>query len=150
MLPVSNLHDIFYPMTAELYYSESKQNALGIVEKNWVYDRTIKCSIISAMSDKTITGEIKNTSSSFKYDSEVVLRTNSDIQEKHNGTIYPITEILITNVKDPSGRLVWREKNDKGSQFELKTFVPSYNYSHNVEFYRGYLSRSTKQAEVLY
>jgi len=150
MLPVSNIHDIFYPMTAELYYAESKQNALGIIEKNWVYDRTIKCSIISAMSDKTITGEIKNTSSTFKYDSEVVLRTNSDIQEKKNGTIYPITEILITNIKDPSGRLVWREKDDKGSQFELKTFVPSYNYAHNVEFYRGYLSRSTKQAEVLY
>ena len=150
MLPVSNIHDIFYPMTAELYYAESKQNALGIIEKNWVYDRTIKCSIISAMSDKTITGEIKNTSSTFKYDSEVVLRTNSDIQEKKNGTIYPITEILITNIKDPLGRLVWREKDDKGSQFELKTFVPSYNYAHNVEFYRGYLSRSTKQAEVLY
>lgn len=150
MLPVSNIHDIFYPMTAELYYGESKQNALGIIEKSWVYDRTIKCSIISAMSDKTITGEIKNTSSTFKYDSEVVLRTNSDIQEKKNGTIYPITEILITNIKDPSGKLVWREKNDKGSQFELKTFVPSYNYAHNVEFYRGYLSRSTKQAEVLY
>ena len=84
------------------------------------------------------------------YGMQLIYLGRTHFQEKKNGTIYPITEILITNIKDPSGKLVWREKNDKGSQFELKTFVPSYNYAHNVEFYRGYLSRSTKQAEVLY
>jgi hypothetical protein len=138
-------------MTADIYYSENKQDALGVIQKSWVYDRTVKCSIISTMSTgQNLTTEIKNGSSNFTYNSEVVLRTGDDIQEKKNGTIYPITEILITNIKDPSGKLVWREKGNIPTQYELKTFTVSFDSSHNVSFYRGYLSRSTRQNEVLF
>ena len=137
-------------MSADIYYAESRQNAIGVIEKNWIYDRTIKCSIISAMSDKTLTGELKNTGPIFQYNSDVLLRTNEDVQKKKNGSTFSITEVLITNVKDPAGKVVWLEKNQKATQYELKTFVPSYNGFHEVEFYRGYLARSTRQNEVLY
>jgi hypothetical protein len=150
MFSASGLTDIYYPMSAELYYAESKQDELGVIQKTWVLDRIIKCSIISSMSDKTLTGELKNSGPMFQYNSDVLLRTNEDIQKKKNGSIFSITEILLTNVKDPAGKVVWLEKNQKATQYELKTFVPSYNGFHEVEFYRGYLARSTRQNEVLY
>jgi hypothetical protein len=150
MLPRSNLKDIFYPMTADIYYSENKQNDLGVLEKSWVYDRTVKCSAISTMSDKTITSEIKSNSREFSYNSDIIFRVGENIQERKNGTTYPITEILITNIKDPNKKLVFKEKGNIPTQYELKTFVPGYNANHLLEFYRGYMSRSTKQKEVLF
>jgi len=66
MLPNSSLKSIFYPMTAEIYYAENKQDALGVVQKSWVYDRTVKCSVISTMADRSLTSEIKSNSSNFK------------------------------------------------------------------------------------
>ena len=137
-------------MTAEVYYADSKQNDIGVIVKEWVYDRTIKCSIISQMSDKTLTSELKTNAGIIQYNSDMLLRTNEDIQLKKNGTFYPITEILITNVKDPAGKIVSKDIRDKNAQYEVRTFVASYNAFHEVEFYRGFISRSVKQAEVLY
>jgi hypothetical protein len=150
MFPTSSLKNIFYPMTSEIYYAENKQDALGVVQKSWVYDRTVKCSVISTMSDRSLTSEIKSNSSNFNYNQDLLFRVGEDIQEKKNGTIYPITEILITNVKDPSGKLVFKEKGEIPTQYEIKTFVPSYDGDHLVSFWRGYISRSTKQNEVIY
>lgn len=150
MIPSISLKDIYYPMTAEVYYADSKQNDIGVIVKEWVYDRTIKCSIISQMSDKTLTSELKTNAGIIQYNSDMLLRTNEDIQLKKNGTFYPITEILITNVKDPAGKIVSKDIRDKNAQYEVRTFVASYNAFHEVEFYRGFISRSVKQAEVLY
>ena len=110
-------------MSADIYYAESKQNAIGVIEKSWVYDRTIKCSIISAMSDKTLTGELKSNNSLVQFTSNMLLRTNDNVQSKKNGTFYPITEILITNIKDSNGKVVTKDVKDKNVQYEIKTFV---------------------------
>lgn len=151
MLPRLGLDDILYPMTAELYYADTKQDELGTMKKSWVYDRTIKCSVISQMSDKTtLTAENINVKSVFELNSDAILRTNENIQKKKNGTFYPITELLITDIKDPSGLYVWEDVLGKRVQFEVKTFVSGYGPEHKTEFYRAYLARSKKQYEVLY
>jgi hypothetical protein len=137
-------------MSADIYYAESKQNAIGVIEKSWVYDRTIKCSIISAMSDKTLTGELKSNNSLVQFTSNMLLRTNDNVQSKKNGTFYPITEILITNIKDSNGKVVTKDVKDKNVQYEIKTFVASYGDTHEIKFYRGYIERSPKQNEVTY
>jgi len=151
MLPTSSLKDIFYPMTAELYYADSKQDELGVMKKSWVYDRTIKCSAISITSVGTsLNAEIKNTNSLFELNSDIAFRTGENLQKKKNGTFYPITEILITDIKDSNGDYVWEDILGKRVQFEIKTFVPNYDFNHKVEFYRAFLARSKKQQEVLY
>lgn len=151
MLPRLGLDDILYPMTAELYYADTKQDELGTMKKSWVYDRTIKCSVISQMADKTtLTGENVNIKSMFELNSDAILRTNENIQKKKNGTFFPITEVLITDIKDPAGTYVWQDVLGKRVQFEVKTFVSGYGTEHKVEFYRAYLARSKKQHEVLY
>ena len=67
MLPGSGLDDIVYPMTAEIFYAENKQNAFGTMERTWVYDRTVQCSAISAMSDKIFSYWTKKELFKWKY-----------------------------------------------------------------------------------
>lgn len=151
MLPISSLSDILYPMTAEVYYAENKQDALGSMKKTWVYDRTINCSAISQMADKTtLTNESTTYKTVFEINSDVILRTGDNIQKKKNGSFFPITEILITDIKDSKGDYVWEDVLGKKVQFEVKTFVPGYGPDHDVSFYRAYLARSSKQQEVVY
>lgn len=151
MLPTSSFNDLFYPMTAEIYYADTKQDELGSMKKTWVYDRTIKCSAISQMADKTtLGGESKQTNSLFELNSDILIRTNENIQKKKNGTFYPITEILITDIKDPNGEYVWEDVLGKRVQFEVKSFVPGYDFDHTKKFYRAFLARSKNQQEVLY
>ena len=150
MLPGSGIDDILYPMTADLYYAETKQNAFGTMEKTWVYNRTIDCSAISALADKTLTGELRSQGAFFQYNSDIAFRTNQNIQRNLGSRYYPITEILITNIKDQSGKQVWTEGETEKTQYEVQSFVPSYDAFHTVDFYRGYLTRSQKQYEVTY
>lgn len=151
MLPSSDFSDIFYPMTAELYYANSRQDELGVPKKTWVFDRIIKCSAISTSADRsTVSAELKNTNAYFELNSDVIFRTNDNIQKKKNGTFMPITEILITNIKDPNGTLVWETVLNKSVQFEIKSFIPGYESSHTIKYYRAYVARSKKQYEVVY
>jgi hypothetical protein len=150
MLPGAGIDNILYPMTAEIYYAETKQNDFGTMEKTWVLDRTVKCSAVSAMSDKTLNSELKSNSAFFQYNSDIAFRLKENIQKKKNGTYYPITEILITIIKDNNGDYVWTESEDNVTQYEVTSFVPSFDAFNNPEFYRGYLTRSTRQYEVLY
>lgn len=150
MLPGAGIDNILYPMTSEIYYAETKQNDFGTMEQTWILDRIVKCSAVSAMSDKTLNSELKSNSPFFQYNSDIAFRVNENIQKKKNGTYYPITEILITNIKNSSGDYVWTESEDNVTQYEVSSFVPSFDAFNNVDFYRGYLSRSTKQYEVLY
>lgn len=150
MLPGAGIDNILYPMTAEIFYSENKQNDFGNMERTWIFDRVIKCSAVSAMADKTLNSELKSTSIFFQYNSDIAFRTADDIQRKKGGTYYPITEILLTNIKDAEGYAVWTEREDSNTQYEVQSFVPSYNAFHSVEFHRGYLTRSTKQHVVVH
>jgi hypothetical protein len=150
MLPGAGLNDILYPMTAEVFYAETKQTDFGTMQKTWIFDRSVKCSAVSAMSDKTLNGELRSNSAFFQYNSDIAFRTADDIQRKKGGTYYPITEVLVTNIKDAEGNVVWTEKDDSKTQYEIQSFVPSYNAFHSIDFYRGYLTRSTKQYEVVY
>lgn len=144
------MDDITYPMTADLYYAETKQNAFGTMEKTWVYDRTVNCSAISALADKTLTGELRTKDAFFNYNSDIAFRTNENIQKNKTGRYHQITDILITNIKDQAGNQVWTEGEDIKTQYEVQSFVPSYDAFHTVDFYRGYLTRSQKQYEVTY
>ena len=150
MLPGAGLNDILYPMTAEIFYAETRQNDFGTMERTWVFNRTVKCSAVSAMADKTLNSELKSTTAFFQYNSDIAFRTSDNIQRKKGGTLYPITEVLVTNIKDSEGKVVWTEREDFYTQYEIQSFVPSYDAFHAVDFYRGYLTRSTRQYEVVY
>lgn len=152
MLFNSKLDSILYPMTADIYYAEESQNDYGNMSRKWIFDRTIDCSAITVMSDKTIGGELSVKDRLIEYDSSVNIRTNEDIRKHSNGKYYPLTAIAITNIKDSNGDPAWiNTQNLKTSagttktKYEIKTVVPSFDMFHKIGMYRIYATRSAAQ-----
>jgi len=152
IIPSSTLDDMLFPMTADIYYATTKQQDYGNVSKTWIYDRTVNCSIISDLSSRGFTGELKTKGTDFVYDSNAFFRTKEDIRKKANGMYFPITAIAITNIKDPAGNDVWiNGQNMTNSadviktKYEVKTVVPTFDYNHNLRHFRIFISKSQVQ-----
>jgi len=143
MLPVTqSFNELMFPMTASVYYAEMEQGDLGEMTRTWVLDRVIKCSAIkeNVRSSNFMVGEqfldlkirIKFRSAENPYD--------SDAQILHRPT-----EVIITDITDPSGQLVWREDSVTATVFEIETVEPVMNENHNATSWKSILTRSDDQ-----
>ena len=151
-LPSSTLDDILFPMTADVYYAQTTQSEYGYMLKTWVFDRTVNCSVISELSNRGFTGELRTKGQDLIYDSNAFFRTKEDLRKKTNGSYMPITAIAITNIKDPAGNDVWINgqnlSNAAGAiktKYEVKTIVPTFNYDHTLRHFRIFISKSQIQ-----
>jgi len=153
MLPnaTGGLNKILFPMTADIYYAETKQADYGNITKSWVFDRTVKCSVITEQSGDMV-GELKTKGTDFVYDSSAFFRTPEDIRKKSNGKYYPITSISITNIKDAAGTNVWingsnmpNSASPVPTKYEVKTIVPTFNYDNTLRYLRVFISKSQNQ-----
>jgi hypothetical protein len=154
MLPNGDFVSILFPMTADLYYSENEQNDLGEMTKTWTKDRTINCSAITALSDKTLSPELK-PSEFLTLSNNLYLRTDADVrielpdQQDESPTIHPLTEILITNILDSNGNNSYPDVLGT-TKFEVVTVVPSFNEFQSKNYFRVYVQRSQNQNVELY
>ncbi len=152
ILPSSKLTDLLFPMTAEIYYAQTSQQDYGNISKNWVFNRSVNCSMISDLSNKSFSGELKTKGGDFIYESNAFFRTPEDLRKDSSGTYHPITAIAITNIKDPAGNDVWINgqnlTNSAGAiktKYELKTIIPTFDYNHNLRHFRIFISKSQIQ-----
>jgi hypothetical protein len=144
---VGNLDGLYYPMTADIYYATSIQDAFGEFDKKWQKDRTVKCSAIKERPDSKIRPALV-TEKFLQYDFRINMRTNENIQLGSDDNIYPITDILIRNIKDPSGTIVWDEYYNDNTSFEIQAAEPMFNELHNLNGYRILLVRSDRQVKI--
>ena len=147
MLPVGNLNDLYYPMTADIYYSTNTQNGFGEIQKTWSKDRAINCSAIKenpASSMRTVL----TTEKFLEYDIKVNMRTNENIQKSVDGTYYKPDDIMVVNIKDPFGSIAWSENSITPTQFEIDIVEPMYDELHGLAGYRILLRRSDLQVNI--
>jgi hypothetical protein len=147
MLPVGNLENLYYPMTADIYYSATHQDEFGEFDRTWQKDRTIYCSAIKERPDSKIRPALE-TQKFLQYDFRINMRTSENIQKGIDDNIHPITDILIRNIKDPSGELVWDEYYNENTSFEIQAAEPMFNELHNLTGYRILLVRSDRQVKI--
>jgi hypothetical protein len=147
MMPVGNLDNLYYPMTADIYYARSHQNDFGEFEKTWQKDKTVFCSAIKERPDSKIRPALE-TEKFLQYDFRINMRTNDNIQKSSNDDYYPITDILIRNIKDPAGNLVWEEYYNENTSFEIQSAEPMFNDLHVLAGYRILLVRSDRQVRI--
>lgn len=153
MLPNnSGLEDILFPMTAKIYYSSTVQSEYGNVSKEWIFDREVKCSMISEMSNKSFSDELKTKGTDFLYDSNTFFRCPEDIRKSKSGKYYPITAIAVADAKDANGEDVWINgqnlKYQPGAvptKYEVKTIVPTFDPNHNLRHWRIFLTKTQNQ-----
>ena len=147
MLPQGTIGGLFYPMTADVYYSAKSQNDFGEIERSWSRDRTINCSAIKENPQSQMRTQL--TSEKFlEYDIKINMRTNENIYKSVDGTYYRPTDILIRNIKDPMGSITWSESNTEPTNFEVDTIEPMYDPEHDIMGYRVLLRRSDLQVDL--
>jgi len=138
--------DFIYPMLADIYYPIVEQGAYGDVKKNWVLDKTIACQFSSAgtANKEEIRPEVK-----LLLDNSLIGRVKSDIRFSSEEQKNALTNIVITNIRDNNGNVIYLETSGpragQPTIFELATFDPLLGPFGNVEYYKLVIKRSENQ-----
>lgn len=140
---------VTFPMLADVYYPVVAQGAYGDIQKSWTLDRIIAGSFTPAGSD---TKEELVINVDISQDSLLVGRVRNDLRyADSDGEDYGITNILITNIRDKNGLVIYKETDgDRRGQptlFEVATQQPFMNPFGRIEHYRIILRRSENQSE---
>lgn len=136
-----------FSMNMDVYYSTENQDKFGKEVKKWCLDRTILgyAEILGAVDkDGLKAGQF------FEYMDKLIGRSKEDPRVSTEGFNYPITSILITNIKDAkTGQLFYRESTDSGEQkptvYELMAVEPYVNPWNQIEYYKILFNRSDRQ-----
>jgi len=142
--------DFMYPMLADIYYPIVEQGAYGDVKKNWVLDKTIACQFNSAgtANKEEIRPEVK-----LLLDNSLIGRVKSDIRFSSEEQKNALTNIVITNIRDKNGNVIYLETSGpragQPTIFELATFDPFLGPFGNVEYYKLVIKRSENQGTDL-
>lgn len=139
--------DFTYPLLADIYYPIVEQGSYGQISKQWVLDRTVACNFYLAA------GKYKQdikTNANITIDSSLVGRTRTDILVSTIGQPVALTNIIITNIRDISGNIIYNEssgiRSGRSTIFELSTFSPIVGPFGSVEYYKAVIARSDNQA----
>jgi hypothetical protein len=135
-------------MTCDIYYSTEIQNKYGKMEKTWIKNRSSFCSFYYPTAKKE---NFKYEDQQFyKLDTYLLGRAQKDPRLSNSGEYYPLSHILITNIKNAncgdSGALyIETNKVATPTIFEIRSVLPNVNPFGNIEFYSVELERQDKQ-----
>ena len=145
-MTVCETPDFMFPMQASLYHPIVEQGDFGAIKKQWVLDRTFACSLSSGGS--AFKEEVK-PNVNITQNTILVGRTKSDIRISSRDSKNSLTNILITDIKDQEGNLVYLEtsgpRSGKGTLFEIATYEPFVGPFGVVESYKLIIRRSENQ-----
>jgi len=141
------MNDLLYPMSADIYYAEQQQNDFGEVTRSWKKDRTIKCSAIKK-NPNARTPNYLDVSTELEYDIVINFRTNEDVQISSEDNSYRITDIIIANICDAAGNVVWKEDRDHSTLFEIRSIEPMLDPLSVTMGYRIHCVRLDNQGTI--
>lgn len=139
--------DYMFPMQGSVYYPIVEQGDFGAIKKQWVLDKIIACTFSSGGS--AFKEEVK-PNVNIVQSSLLVGRVKSDIRVSSLESKNSLTNILLTDIKDQDGNLIYMEtsgpRSGKGTLFEIATYEPFMGPFGKVDFYRVVIRRSENQA----
>jgi hypothetical protein len=139
--------DFAYPLLADVYYPIVDVGAYGNVKKQWVLDRTIACYFSS--------GGLKNkkdvnAEANINIDNLIDGRVKNDLTQSNDESLYSITNIIVTNIRDINGNSIYSEsagtRSGKSTLFEIATLSPIQGPFGSTDHYKVLLRRSENQA----
>lgn len=139
--------DFTYPLLADIYYPIVEQGPYGNVSKTWVLDKTIACSFNPP---STRFKEDINSEAMLKIDNSLIGRVRTDITQSSQGGSYSLTNIVITNIRDTDGNIIYNEsagpRSGLSSIFEIATFNAIVGPFGKLDYYKVIIRRSENQA----
>lgn len=140
--------DFTYPLLADIYYPIVETGAYGNTKKTWILDKTI--AIATNPAGRKFKEDVQTNNAKLDLQNSILGRTRNDITQSTTGELYSMTNIIITNIRDTSGNLIYNEssgsRTGKSTLFELPTFNPIVGPFGKIEYYKLVLARSENQA----
>lgn len=138
--------DFMYPMKADIYFPILAQGDYGQPKKDWVYDRTIICNATSV--GGLGTEDIK-PEAFLQYENKLIARTQNDPRLSSNNANNATTNILVTNVRDASDNIIYKEtagtRSGRGTIYEIATVEPFTGPFGSIEYYKMLWRRTENQ-----
>lgn len=143
--------DFIYPLLADIYYPIVETGAYGNLKKQWVLDKTVACFFnVAGSKYKQDVG----TEANINVDNSIMGRFRNDPTQSSTESLYSITNIVITNIRDKDGQLIYNEsagpRSGNSTLFEIATLNPIVGAFGKVEYYKVILRRSENQAVDLW
>lgn len=142
--------DSFFSMKMDIYYAIESQDKLGKEVKTWIFDRTLLgyAEILGSVSKDGL----KN-SQFFEYEGKLIGRTKEDPRISMQGLNYPITSMIITDIRDASTETQfytesYGDRSGLSTIFEIMAVEPYVNPWNEIEYYKILFNRSDKQVIV--
>lgn len=146
-----NCSSLFFQMQCDIYYAVESQDEYGRVDKHWEFDMIEPCSFYT-LGDQSNNNNFSYEDERF-YKLETMLygRFQSDPRKSASGLYYPLSHILVTNIRGATcnDEVFFIETNGeyegKPTVFEIKTCQPFIGPFNTVEYYKIQLERSDHQ-----
>jgi hypothetical protein len=139
--------DFIYPMMADLYYATIEQNEYGQPKKSWIYDRTIVCNATPA--GGAATEEIK-PEIFLQNNGKLIARVKSDPRISSQQVNNSMTNILVTNIKNASGEVIYKEttgpRSGRATIYEFATVEPFIGPFGDIQYYKLLWRRAENQS----
>jgi hypothetical protein len=138
--------DFMYPMKADVYFPILTQGEYGQPKKDWVYDRTIICNAtpVGGLGTEDIKPE-----AFLQYENKLIARTQNDPRLSSNSANNATTNILVTNVRDASDNIIYKEtagpRSGRGTIYEIATVEPFTGPFGSIEYYKMLWRRTENQ-----
>lgn len=139
--------DFMYPMKADIYYAQIKQNEYGQAQKSWIYDRSIICNAtpIGGASKEEIKPEIF-----LQNNGQLIARTKSDPRVSSQSSDSAMTNILVTNIRNANDTIIYREtsgpRSGRATIYEFATVEPFVSPFGDIEYYKILWRRAENQS----
>jgi hypothetical protein len=139
--------DFMFPLYADIYYPIITQGAYNEVKKEWVFDRTIICnaSPVGGAGEEDI-----KPAEFLQYENKLVARSRTDLRITSNENKQAVTNILITNIRNMGGELIYKEtagtRKGRGTIYEVATLEPFLGPFNTIEYYKMLWRRSENQS----
>lgn len=139
--------DHLFSMKMDIYYAIEEQDKFGKDVKTWVFDRTVSgyAEVLGNVSKDGLKNE-----QFFEYEGKLIGRTKEDPRTSYNGLNYPVTSMIITNIRDGKTDMVfytesYGDRSGESTIFEIMAVEPYVNPWNEIEYYKILFNRSDKQ-----
>lgn len=136
----------YYPLMADVYYATQTQNEFGNIDKAWTLDQTIRLDM--SMSTNYKDQQMQPDQMMWVQDM-LNGRTPTDIRISSSSTMYSLTDILVTNIRNDAGEVIYYETSGyiegEGTLFEVAGLLPHNDPWGKNDYYKLVLKRSMTQ-----
>jgi len=137
-------------MNMDIYYSTEEQDKFGKEIKEWSLDRTVLgyAEILGAVDKDGI-----KAGQFFEYMDKLIGRAKEDPRVSLEGINYPITSILITNIRDaktctPFYTESYGDRQGYSTLYEISAVEPYVNPWNQIEYYKILFNRCDQQTKL--